>query len=89
MRRYIDLEHIEFLKVDGNKEFNHGVDCCVNRLLAEKPIEAIPIEKVKQVGKEIQEAIDKCGKDTMTDIYLKIGLDLALTILNSMIESEK
>lgn len=32
MSRYVDLDKIEFLKVDGNDEFNHGVDCCINRL---------------------------------------------------------
>lgn len=50
---------------------------------------SIPLDKVKQVREEIQELIDKCGKDTMADIYMKIGLDLALTILNELItESE-
>lgn len=32
MSRYVDLDQIEFLKVDGNEEFNHAVDCCINRL---------------------------------------------------------
>jgi DNA-directed RNA polymerase subunit RPC12/RpoP len=27
MGRLIDLDKVEFLKVDGNIEFNHGVDC--------------------------------------------------------------
>lgn len=53
MSRYIDLDQIEFLKVDGNKEFNHGVDCCINELLKAEPIKAIPLEKVKQAREEI------------------------------------
>ena len=42
MGRLIDLDKVEFLKVDGNIEFNHGVDCCVNRLLKQPTVEAIP-----------------------------------------------
>jgi len=38
---------------------------------------------------EIQELIDKCGKDTMADIKMGIGMDLALTILNKLLESEE
>ncbi len=45
MGRLIDLDIVEFLKVDGNKEFNHGVDCCINRLLEQPIVEAIPIPK--------------------------------------------
>lgn len=89
MSRYIDLDQTEFFKVDENKEFNHGVDCCINRLLEAEPIKVVSLDRVKKVGEEIQKAIDKIGNDTMTDIYMKIGLDLALTILNELItESE-
>ena len=42
MGRLIDLDKVEFLKVDKNIEFNHGVDCCINRLLEQPTVEAIP-----------------------------------------------
>jgi hypothetical protein len=57
MSKYIDLEQIEFLKVDGNKEFNHGVDCCINRLLKAEPIKAVSLDKVKQAREEIENEI--------------------------------
>lgn len=53
MSRYVDLDQIEFLKVDGNEEFNHGVDCCINRLLDAEPVKAVPLDKVKQAREEI------------------------------------
>ena len=56
MSRYVDLDQIEFLKVDGNKEFNDGVDCCVNRLLKAEPIKAVSLDKVKKASEEIQQA---------------------------------
>lgn len=43
MSRLIDLDTIEFLKVDGNKEFNHGVDCCIDTLLKAPTVKAITI----------------------------------------------
>jgi hypothetical protein len=52
MSRYIDLDQIEFLKVDGNKEFNHGVDCCINTLLEAEPIEVVSLDKVKKAREE-------------------------------------
>lgn len=57
MSRYIDLDQIEFLKVDGNEEFNHGVDCCVNRLLKVEPIKAVSLDKVKQAREEIENEV--------------------------------
>lgn len=41
MARYIDLDKAEFLKVEGNKEFNHGVDCCINSLLEIEPVDVV------------------------------------------------
>lgn len=95
MRRYIDLDHIEFLKVDGNKEFNHGVDCCVNRLLAEKPIEAIPIEKVKKAREEIEElATEQIQVYDEENPYISGVVDYVSLIevrelLDKLIESEE
>jgi hypothetical protein len=54
MSRFVDLDQVEFLKVDGNKEFNHGVDCCINRLLKAEPIKAVSLDKVKQAREEIR-----------------------------------
>ena len=54
MSRFVDLDQVEFLKVDGNKEFNHGVDCCINRLLEAEPIKAVSLDKVKQAREEIR-----------------------------------
>jgi hypothetical protein len=85
MSRYIDLEQIEFLKVDGNEEFNHGVDCCINRLLKAEPIKAVSLDKVKQAREEMSQKshADADGWDTVID------LDDALEILDKLIESEE
>jgi hypothetical protein len=83
MSRYIDLDQIEFLKVDGNKEFNHGVDCCVNRLLKAEPIKAVSLDKVKQAREEIENEHNK-----MLDKYGWSNLLIALEILDKLIESE-
>ena len=48
MGRLIDLDKVEFLKVDGNIEFNHGVDCCINTLLKQSPVEAIPKDQFEE-----------------------------------------
>ncbi len=48
MGRLIDLDKVEFLKVDGNIEFNHGVDCCINTLLKQPPVEAIPKDQYEE-----------------------------------------
>lgn len=55
MSKYIDLDQVEFLKVDGNKEFNHGVDCCINKLMKQECVQVIPLDKVKQARKEIED----------------------------------
>ena len=55
MSRYVDLDQIEFLKVDGNEEFNHGVDCCINRLLEAEPIKVVSLDKVKKAREEIEQ----------------------------------
>lgn len=86
--RLIDADKLE-LDTEWSDYYDDYMSYSQSQIKSAPTVKAIPLDKVKQVGKEIQEAIDKCGKDTMTDIYLKIGLDLALTILNSMIESEK
>lgn len=49
MARYVDLDKVEFLKVDNNKEFNHGVDCCINKLLEIEPADVIERENVKRL----------------------------------------
>lgn len=41
MARYINLDKVEFLKTEDNKEFNHGVDCCINKLLEIEPADVI------------------------------------------------
>ena len=88
MSRYIDLDQIEFLKVDGNEEFNHGVDCCINRLLKVEPIKTVSLDKVKQAREEIQKLVDMCGSDTVADLNMKSGLGLALEKIDKLIESE-
>lgn len=59
MSRYIDLEQIEFLKVDGNKEFNHGVDCCINRLLEAEPIKVVSLDRVKKLERKYKKLLIK------------------------------
>lgn len=81
MSRYVDLDQIEFLKVDGNKEFNHGVDCCINRLLKAEPIEVISLDKVKQAREEIWKNVYEYSGtgDEVIQAYadgLKKGLDI-------------
>lgn len=91
MSRYIDLDQIEFLKVDGNKEFNHGVDCCINRLLEAEPIEVVSLDKVKHAREEIEKQSYPessygfgCGKDKV------VSMDLVWEILDKLIiESEE
>lgn len=92
MSRYIDLDQIEFLKVDGNEEFNHGVDCCINRLLKAEPIKAVPLDKVKQAREEISDwdvnkVMDGCSEPFK--LGAAKGLDIASVILDKLIESEK
>ena len=84
MSRYIDLDQIEFLKVDGNEEFNHGVDCCINRLLKAEPIKAVSLDKVKQAKEEISKS---CYKACITDDGV-IMESKVLEILDKLIESE-
>ena len=58
MARFIDLDKVEFLKVEGNKEFNHGVDCCINSLLEIEPadvIECSEYEKLRLVNLDLTE----------------------------------
>ena len=91
MSRYIDLDQIEFLKVDGNEEFNHGVDCCINRLLKVEPIKAVSLDKVKQAREEISDwdvnkVMDGCSEPFKLGVAK--GLDIASVILDKLIESE-
>lgn len=93
MRRYIDLDQIEFLKVDGNKEFNHGVDCCINRLLRAEPIKAVSLDRIKAV----KDGISDFDVNTVMDggsepfrLGVAKGLDIASVILDKLIaESEE
>ena len=55
MARYIDLDKVEFLKADGNKEFNHGVDCCINKLLKIEPADVIERSEYEYLKKENRE----------------------------------
>lgn len=89
MSKYIDLDQVEFLKVDGNKEFNHGVDCCINTLLKQERVTAIPLDKVKQAREDIQKLVDMCGNDTLAELDKKAALQAALLIIKVLIaESE-
>lgn len=90
MSNWVDLDQVEFLKVDGNKEFNHGVDCCINILLKQERITAIPLDKVKQTREEIEKIVDNCGSDTVAALNMQGGLKAALAMLDKLIaESEK
>lgn len=86
MSRYVDLDRIEFIKADGNEEFNHGVVSCINRLLRAEPIKAVSLDKVKQTREEIQKLVDMCGSDTVADLNMKSGLGLALEKIDKLIE---
>ena len=88
----IDLDQIEFLKVDGNKEFNHGVDCCIDTLLKAEPIEAISLDRIKEVREEIldwdvNKVMDGCSEHFKLGVAR--GLDIASEILDKLIESEE
>lgn len=90
MSNLIDLDRVEFLKVDGNKEFNHGVDCCINALLKQERVQAIPLDKVKQTRETIQKLVDNCGSDTVAALNMQGGLKVTLAIIDKLIaESEK
>lgn len=90
MSKLIDLDNVEFLKVDGNKEFNHGVDCCINKLMKQECVQVIPLDKVKQAREEIQKLVDMCSDDTVADLNTKSGLGLALEKIDKLIaESEE
>lgn len=89
MSRYVDLDQIEFLKVDGNKEFNHGVDCCVNRLLKVEPIKAVSLDKIKKVREEIWKNVYEysgTGNEVL-EAYKREFQD-SLKIIDKLIESE-
>lgn len=81
MSRYIDLNQTEFLKVDGNKEFNHGVDCCINKLLKQEPVKVIQMDKVKQAIEIIEDIA------TYDGIY--IDRAYVLEILDKLIEESE
>lgn len=90
MSRYIDLDQIEFLKVDGNEEFNHGVDCCINRLLKAEPIKAVLLDKVKKAREEISDRVYRYSGsgNEVTQAYCD-GFKASLEILDKLIESEE
>lgn len=54
MARYIDLDKAEFLKVEDNKEFNHGVDYCINKLLEIEPANVIERSKIDKAIEEME-----------------------------------
>lgn len=67
MARFIDLDAVEFLKVDGNEEFNHGVDCCINKLLEIEPadvVERAEYQKLKEKNTELE---------IMSDNFLRLN----------------
>lgn len=89
MSKLIDLDNVEFLKVDGNKEFNHGVDCCINKLLKQERVTAIPLDKIKKAREELQKCVDMLSDDTLADLNTKTGLGMALEKIDKLIaESE-
>lgn len=56
--RPIDLDEIEFIKTDGNAEFNHGVDCCINTLLKAPTLKVIKAEVIDNIKAELQKLAD-------------------------------
>lgn len=93
MSRYIDLDKVEFLKVDGNEEFNHGVDCCVNRLLEAEPIKAVSLDRIKEARKEMKEcsySLSCFNVDVFDEDERVVDLDNVLIIIDKLIaEAEK
>lgn len=89
MSKLIDLDNVEFLKVDGNKEFNHGVDCCINTLLKQERVTAITLDKIKQAREEIQKLVDMCDDDSLADLNTKSGLGLAVEKIDKLIEESE
>ena len=103
MSRYIDLDQIEFLKVDGNKEFNHGVDCCINRLLEEEPIKAVLLDRIKEAREQIidekefayadferyKEEVLCIEPDELPDDDFRYGMERCLEILDKMIRENE
>lgn len=75
MARYINLDKVEFLKVKGNKEFNHGVDCCIDELLKIEPVDVIEIPKNATNGNMIQ--------NTFPNIPIKIFEDMNTVIFGN------
>ena len=79
MARFVDLDQIEFLQVDGNKEFNHGVDCCINKLLSAKPIDVVERSKI---NKAIAEIIEYRNSESNDFCEVEVGaINGALEIL--------
>ena len=88
MSRLIDADKLE-PDTEWNDYDDDFMSYSQSQIRNAEEIQAIPLDKVKKACEEIQELIDKCGKDTMADIKMGIGMDLALTILNELIESEE
>ena len=59
MAKYIDLDKVEFLKVEGNEEFNHGVDCCINKLLKIESVDVIERSKIDKAIEELRKEIEE------------------------------
>lgn len=90
MSRYVDLDQIEFLKVDGNEEFNHGVDCCINRLLKEGSIEVVSLDKIKKVREEIwKNCYEYSGTGNEVVQAYCDGFKNSLKILDKLIEESE
>jgi hypothetical protein len=85
MSNLIDLDQVELLKVDGNKEFNHGVDCCINTLLKQERVQAIPLDEIKKVREEIRKIVEVKDSDTLTQLNIKFGLGISLAYLDELI----
>lgn len=90
MSKYIDLDQVEFLKTDGNKEFNHGVDCCINKLMKQECVQVIPLDKVKKVREKISENVYRysgTGEEVLQG-YCD-GFNYCLKLIDNLIESEE
>lgn len=89
MSRLIDADKLE-PDTEWNDYDDDFMSYSQSQIRNAEKVQAIPLDRVKKAGEEIQKIIDKNSNETMTDIYLGIGLDLALTILNELItESEE
>ena len=84
MARYIDLDKVEFLKVEGNKEFNHGVDCCINKLLATKIADVVERSEYERVLKLVDYLTQEHDKRVAENKNLQTKIDKAIEEIDFM-----